>query len=339
MSTIVRNADSRFASQSAVRPSSSSQWDNPPPPPSGQPPSMDLLAQQQPINSPSMRAREGDAQQYATNGDTDRFPSKRHQRSDSDVTGVTGAAGYAETTQSGPPRKHDYDVQAMETTPGSTRGVARNPIPPPTVSVRSEFPTFTRSRHQQTLTCLVTVEMPDCKWRPDPEDLGSRPDTTDEIASRVEEALAQQPFPPQRPALRSRFYPYESQAVLDDVTENLRNRVDNWHGLDFSRFGKLRLNGTLRVGKDKVSWQELECFLFAEMLICVKERKVLPHTQQWDENGAATRRKCTLKGSILIKKHLVEVTETGSSTSLFVMAFGVLSVLACVCANTFHHSR
>jgi Mg-chelatase subunit ChlD len=47
------------------------------------------------------------------------------------------------------------------------------------------------------------------------------------------------------------------------------------------------------------------------MLICVKEKKLPP---QWDENGAqrkpATR--CTLKGSILIKKHLNDVTETGA---------------------------
>lgn len=50
------------------------------------------------------------------------------------------------------------------------------------------------------------------------------------------------------------------------------------------------------------------------MLICVKEKKnaQAAQQQQWDENGMlrkATR--CTLKGSILIKKHLNEVTETG----------------------------
>ena len=28
-------------------------------------------------------------------------------------------------------------------------------------------------------------------------------------------------------------------------------------------FGKLRLRGTLRVSRDRTSWQELECFLFA----------------------------------------------------------------------------
>jgi hypothetical protein len=72
------------------------------------------------------------------------------------------------------------------------------------------------------------------------------------------------------------------------------------------------LYGTIRVGKDKQSWQELECFLFAEMLICVKEKKVsTPH--QWDDPNASRKSsRCTLKGSILIKKHLNEVTETGS---------------------------
>lgn len=48
------------------------------------------------------------------------------------------------------------------------------------------------------------------------------------------------------------------------------------------------------------------------MLICVKEKKIAASAQHWDENGVprkATR--CTLKGSILIKKHLNEVAETG----------------------------
>ena len=57
-----------------------------------------------------------------------------------------------------------------------------------------------------------------------------------------------------------------------------------------------------------MSWQELECFLFAEMLICVKEKKVQT-SPQWD-NAARKNTRCTLKGSILIKKHLNEVIET-----------------------------
>lgn len=83
-----------------------------------------------------------------------------------------------------------------------------------------------------------------------------------------------------------------------------------------ARFGKLRLYGTIRVGKDKQSWQELECFLFAEMLICVKEKKTAA-PQTWDENAPKLKNtRCTLKGSILIKKHLNEVIESGGKSNL-----------------------
>lgn len=72
------------------------------------------------------------------------------------------------------------------------------------------------------------------------------------------------------------------------------------------RFGKLRLHGTIRVGKDRQSWQELECYLFAEMLICVKEKKgAQPQYVENESKRKMTR--CTLKGSILIKKHLKQV--------------------------------
>jgi hypothetical protein len=162
-----------------------------------------------------------------------------HGRSDSEATGATGATGvassggYPETTQSGPPpRRHDYDLQAMETTPGSPRSITRNPIPAPSVVVRSEFPTINRSRQQQTLTCLVTVEVADNKWRPDPEDLGV-PNPAPQM--RIEEAFA--PPKPPSPTRNSqpRFYPYEAPEVLEETTEILRHKVDNWHGLDFNR--------------------------------------------------------------------------------------------------------
>ncbi|KAK4123362.1 hypothetical protein N657DRAFT_574595 [Parathielavia appendiculata] len=248
----------------------------------------------------SRESREGPSSEHRYNG-------QRHMRSDSEATGVASSGGYPETTQSGPPRRHDYDVQAMETSLSSPRAVTRNPIPAPTVTVRSEFPTINRSRQQQTLTCLVTVEVPDNKWRPDPEDLQSVPPLA---LPRIEESI-RVPSPARS---APRFYPYESPEVLAEMTENLRNRVDNWHGLDFGRFGKLRLYGTLRVGKDKVSWQELECYLFAEMLICVKEKKHTHAPQgQWGDDSAPRKpARCTLKGSILIKKHLNEVSETGN---------------------------
>ena len=160
-----------------------------------------------------------------------RYNGPRHTRSDSEATGVASSGGYPETMQSGPPRRHDYDVQAMETSLSSPRSVTRNPIPAPTVSLRSEFPTINRSRQQQTLTCLVTIEVPDNQWRPDPADLQNAPPPS-APAPRPEEP----PLRPPSPARSApRFYPYESPEVLAGMTESLRSRVDNWHGLDFSR--------------------------------------------------------------------------------------------------------
>jgi len=153
-----------------------------------------------------------------------------HNRNDSEATGAPSSIGYPETTTSGPPRRHDYDVTSMETSLVSPRAsVTRNPIPAPSVSVRSEYPTLNRSRQQQTLTCLVTVEVPDNKWRPDPDDLRSAPPLP---IPRPEDTYARPPSPAQS---APRFYPYEPPEVLEEITESLRNRVENWHGLDFNR--------------------------------------------------------------------------------------------------------
>jgi Pleckstrin homology domain len=72
------------------------------------------------------------------------------------------------------------------------------------------------------------------------------------------------------------------------------------------RFGKLKLHGHIRVGKDRRAWQELDCYLFSDMLICVKERKAT-YNNPVDPGEEPRRPKCTLKGSILIKKHLQSV--------------------------------
>jgi hypothetical protein len=160
-----------------------------------------------------------------------------HNRNDSDVTGTPSSTGYPETLTSGPPRRHDYDVQAMETNLVSPRAsITRNPIPPPSVSVRSEFPTLNRSRQQQTLTCLITIEVAENKWQPDPDDLRSLPPGP---SVRLEETYARPPSPAQS---APSMYPYESPDVLDEITEDLRIRVENWHGLDFHRYSIVHIS-------------------------------------------------------------------------------------------------
>lgn len=79
----------------------------------------------------------------------------------------------------------------------------------------------------------MTVEVPDNKWRPDPDDLRSAPPVPP-----IQDTYARPPSPAQS---APRFYPYESPEVLEEITENLRNRVENWHGLDFNRYGSAHL--------------------------------------------------------------------------------------------------
>ena len=247
--------------------------------------------------------------------------SLQHNRNESVNTGGVQSSGdYGDShTNNNSGRRHDYDVQSMETALSSPRAsIAKNPIPAPTVTVKSEYPTLTRSRQQQSLTCLVTIEVPEGKWRPDPADLRGAP-----VLPPMQQDSSTFSNRPSSPAKSQQAdWGFESPEVLEEITEDLRVRVDNWHGLDFSRyalaphffvmrlnpgrFGRLRLYGTVRVGKDRQSWQELECFLFAEMLICVKEKKGAP-PQYAEGNSKRKLTRCTLKGSILIKKHLKHV--------------------------------
>ncbi|KAJ6072590.1 hypothetical protein N7467_010675 [Penicillium canescens] len=221
-------------------------------------------------------------------------PRQPHSRNGS-AAGSSGEYTEGQHTSSG--RRHDYDVQAMESDLSARPGVAKNPIPAPIVTVRSEFPTMNRSRQQQTLTCLITVEVPEANWRPDVEDLRHTPSG---------QSQPDEPYTGRYGGQDARSIQYEPTENLDEVAEELRNRVDNWHGLEFPRFGKLRLHGHMRVGKDRDSWQELECYLFGEMLICVKEKKS-SDPNQFDESGRRKPVRCSLKGSILIKKHLKSI--------------------------------
>ncbi|RDK45053.1 von Willebrand and RING finger domain protein [Aspergillus phoenicis ATCC 13157] len=210
---------------------------------------------------------------------------------------VAGSSDYNESHQhAANGRRHDYDVQAMESDLSPRPAVTKNPIPAPTVTIRSEFPTLNRSRQQQSLTCLITVEVPEGSWQPDASDL-----TANGKDQPQDEPYGAMRFPPNQ---EPKPIPHESQENLDDLAEDLRNKVDNWHGLEFNRFGKLRLHGHMSVGKDRTSWQELECYLFGEMLICVKEKKNTQRRSYDDDQSKPKPTRCTLKGSILIKKHL-----------------------------------
>lgn len=163
-------------------------------------------------------------------------PRHAHARNESAGTGVASSGEYGESqpTHSGHPnggRRHDYDVQSMETALSSPRAsLTKNPIPAPTVTVRSEYPTLSRSRQQQSLTCLVTIEVPEGKWSPDPADLRGAPT----MPMMHQENHFGGPKAPEQG--RGGDWMTESLETLEEITEDLRVRVDNWHGLDFQRY-------------------------------------------------------------------------------------------------------
>lgn len=158
--------------------------------------------------------------------------SRHHGRNGSTATdGAHSAAELAAEPQPPPSRRHDYDVQSMETSIAGPRNSTKNPIPAPTVTVRSEFPTLSRSRQQQSLTCLVTVEVVDGKWRPNPEDIRTPP-------LMFTPRTGESPCIPQMrtpEVSRQLDFPRDPPEVIERVTADLRNKVDNWHGLDFAR--------------------------------------------------------------------------------------------------------
>lgn len=158
--------------------------------------------------------------------------SRQHTRNESGNTGGA-SSGYDAEANHGTARRHEYDIQAMETDLSSPRSsLTKNPIPAPIVTVRSEFPTLTRSRQQQSLTCLVTVEVPDNNWHANPHDLNKVPPIPPLPA---EDAYGTLKSPSSRHH-EPREMLYEAPEILEEVSEELMSRVDNWHGLEFKRY-------------------------------------------------------------------------------------------------------
>lgn len=191
--------------------------------------------------------REAQRERVERYGNSPRQPHARNGSGNTGNTGVASAGDYAEPHNTNGGRRHDYDVQSMETSISSPRAsITKNPIPAPTVTVRSEYPTLSRSRQQQSLTCLVTIEVPEGKWSPDPADLRGAP----VLPSMQQNNTYARPRSP--PAERQADWPFESSEVLEEITEDLRVRVDNWHGLDFQRHVQCHLT---RISPNSNVWQ------------------------------------------------------------------------------------
>ena len=79
-------------------------------------------------------------------------------------------------------------------------------------------------------TAYHLTEVPEGKWRADPDDIRGVPPAPS-MQGEERTGRSKSPAP-------SRIFEniYMNPDVLDEATDELHARVDNWHGLDFSRY-------------------------------------------------------------------------------------------------------
>ncbi|CAN6670683.1 hypothetical protein TRVA0_043S00738 [Trichomonascus vanleenenianus] len=60
-------------------------------------------------------------------------------------------------------------------------------------------------------------------------------------------------------------------SIQSYIVKKLKRSIQDWKKLDFKRFGNLRLHGTFFLSKDQASWQEVTCYMFDNIILCVKD--------------------------------------------------------------------
>ncbi|KAL6306167.1 Pleckstrin homology domain-containing protein [Sparassis latifolia] len=180
----------------------------------------------------------------------------------------------------------------------------------PSIQVRSEFSTITRTAEQsQPLTCIVVVELPGKRSSthvpgavmPAHDSYSSSSPTPYPVDSRSQSVRSsprpqyaipphEPPAPPASQAHTNRVSPVSSQEPLlaslqereepqeEDsspftaITEDLRARIIDWKGHPLEGLGSLQMYDLLSVRRDALV-REFFVYLFREAIICVVEEK------------------------------------------------------------------
>lgn len=199
-----------------------------------------------------IRARSGSIQGSRTSsiGRTDSRAESRHDYRDPHYRGYENghhrndsntSADYSEapTIAVSYTRRHEYESTRSGESDIAPRNMVVNPIPPPAVTVQSEFPTMTRSKIQQSLTCIVTVKVGERKFNHTEGLSVASPGSYDQFESTGPREQEQAQYYERQEALaaeaREREAQQEREEALAIITDELRLRVENWHGLDFNR--------------------------------------------------------------------------------------------------------
>lgn len=191
-------------------------------------------------------------------------------------------------------------------------------IPDPRITLFPEHPAITSKSTAQTFSCLVSVEIPNRRPRqfetslsPISEAPSSEKKTPPSRSSRSKSPAGQssKASAPSNP--KHLYMPKPTAESSHAVLEDLKMRVNDWHGLDAKTFGSLKMWENLKMGVDN-TMRDVEVYLFDRLLLTVKEK-----------NSSASKanpkkRKYALKGFIYLEhiNRVVDISAGGTKLSL-----------------------
>ncbi|KAK9336053.1 hypothetical protein LIPSTDRAFT_279016 [Lipomyces starkeyi NRRL Y-11557] len=169
-------------------------------------------------------------------------------------------------------------------------------IPDPKVYMTPATPAIIRSTEEQCLSCLVHVEIPKC------------------IAPGTSASSAESPKGRALMLPKSRREDFTSAEHVFHYLKSRLEKVEKYKSLDLSSFGKVRLWGLLCVSYMD-SWQVLDCYLFRDYLICVKEKiEDFPDTNV-SPGSQPCRDRLSIKSFVCLRKHLVSVSVNNDNSN------------------------
>ncbi|KAK9245019.1 hypothetical protein V1506DRAFT_460019 [Lipomyces tetrasporus] len=169
-------------------------------------------------------------------------------------------------------------------------------IPDPKVYMTPATPAVIRSTEEQCLSCLVHVEIPNC------------------IATGVSAFSAESPNGRLMTLPKSRWEDFTSAEHVLHYLKSRLEKVEKYRSLDITSFGKVRLWGLLCVSYMD-AWQVLDCYLFRDYLICVKEKVEDFPDKNVSPGSQPSRDRLSIKSFVCLRKHLVSVSVNNDNSN------------------------
>ncbi|KAK2462704.1 hypothetical protein APHAL10511_005222 [Amanita phalloides] len=193
----------------------------------------------------------------------------------------------------------------------------------PSIQLRSEFPTLTRTNDpSQPLTCIVIVELPGKRPSGNVPGPAPTPVIHDNYVLRSRPAHLSVAIPddlgdsPKQDPKATTIIHREEDSPFSAITEDLRNRIIDWKGHPLSDLGPLQMYDLLSVRRE-TAIREFYVYLFKEAIICAVEEKKrglgrLLSDQSSIATSGSSRGVLRLKGRIYVR-HVRNVTASSTA--------------------------